>query len=198
MVRRVDEPAKYGKSVVLTHETGLIDKFVEHGRTFAGNRINAGVYLFSPAIFDRIEQRPTSMEREVLPALAAEEQLYAMPLNGYWMNIKTLPSFLAGTALYLEYLRENRPAELADVRAARRARRVPHRGAGTHRPPPDAAGAPLPATAVRRAPPCRPPAGHALPATRQPPAPRIRHRRAATATKATWWSTRASRWATAA
>jgi len=115
MVRRVDEPAKYGKSVVLTHETGLIDKFVEHGRTFAGNRINAGVYLFSPAIFDRIEQRPTSMEREVLPALAAEEQLYAMPLNGYWMNIKTLPSFLAGTALYLEYLRENRPAELADA-----------------------------------------------------------------------------------
>ena len=31
MVTRVDEPAKYGKSVVVPHETGLIDKFVEHG-----------------------------------------------------------------------------------------------------------------------------------------------------------------------
>ncbi len=55
---------------------GLIDKFVEHGRTFAGNLINAGVYIFSPAIFERISLRPTSMEKEVLPALAAEEQLY--------------------------------------------------------------------------------------------------------------------------
>ena len=48
LVTRVDEPAKYGKSVVLSHETGLIDRFVEHGRTFAGNLINAGVYIFYP------------------------------------------------------------------------------------------------------------------------------------------------------
>ena len=51
MVTGVDEPAKYGKSVVVPHETGLVDRFVEHGRTFAGNLINAGVYIFSPQIF---------------------------------------------------------------------------------------------------------------------------------------------------
>ena len=115
MVTRVDEPAKYGKSVVVPHETGLVDRFVEHGRTFAGNLINAGVYIFSPTIFERIAQRPTSMEKEVLPALAAEEQLYSMPLVGYWMNIKKPPDFLQGTSEYLKYLRQHRPAELADA-----------------------------------------------------------------------------------
>ena len=75
MVTRVEEPAKYGKSVVLSHETGLIDRFVEHGRTYHGNWINAGVYIFSPAIFERIALRPTSMEREVLPELAAADDL---------------------------------------------------------------------------------------------------------------------------
>ena len=35
MVTPVDEPAKYGKSVVVPFDTGLIDRFVEHGRTFA-------------------------------------------------------------------------------------------------------------------------------------------------------------------
>ena len=88
MVTPVDEPAKYGKSVVVPHETGLIDRFVEHGRTFAGNLINAGVYIFSPSIFDRIALRPTSMEKEVLPALAAEEQLYCHKLSGFWMNVR--------------------------------------------------------------------------------------------------------------
>ena len=113
MVTPVDEPAKYGKSVVVPHETGLIDRFVEHGRTFAGNLINAGVYIFSPSIFERISLRPTSMEKEVLPSLAAEEQLYCKKLDGYWMNIKKPPDFLQGTSLYLSYLRKHRPSELA-------------------------------------------------------------------------------------
>lgn len=117
MVTPVDEPAKYGKSVVVPHETGLIDRFVEHGRTFAGNLINAGVYIFSPSIFDRISLRPTSMEKEVLPSLAAEEQLYCQKLEGYWMNIKKPPDFLQGTSLYLAYVRKHRPKDLAEAPA---------------------------------------------------------------------------------
>lgn len=120
MVTPVDEPAKYGKSVVVSHATGLIERFVEHGRTFAGNLINAGVYVFSPSIFERISLRPTSMEKEVLPGLAAEDQLYSIRLQklegrsaNYWMNIKKPPDFLQGTALYLQFLREHRPAELS-------------------------------------------------------------------------------------
>ena len=112
MVTRVDEPAKYGKSVVVPHDTGLIDRFVEHGRTFAGNLINAGVYIFSPSIFERIHMRPTSMEKEVLPALAQEEQLYCKQLDGWWMNIKKPPSFLQGTSYFLAYLRKHRATQL--------------------------------------------------------------------------------------
>jgi len=116
LATRVDEPAKYGKSVVVAHDTGLIDRFVEHGRTFAGNLINAGVYIFSPSIFERLSLRPTSMEKEVLPSLAAEEQLYCKtldPLDGFWMNIKKPPDFLQGTSLYLRYLRRHQHTELA-------------------------------------------------------------------------------------
>jgi len=118
LVTRVDEPAKYGKSVVLSHETGLIDRFVEHGRTFAGTQINAGVYVFSPSILYRLEKRATSMEKEVLPELASEDQLYAMPLDasGYWMNVKRPRDFLQGTGLYLRFLQERRADELAAAR----------------------------------------------------------------------------------
>ena len=115
MATRVDEPAKYGKSVIVPHETGLIDRFVEHGRTFAGNLINAGVYIFSPAVFERISLRPTSMEKEVLPALAAEEQLYCRQLDGWWMNIKKPPSFLqARPSARIEWLAIKKPSLAAN------------------------------------------------------------------------------------
>ena len=39
------------------------------------------------------------------------------PATSYWMNIKKPPDFLQGTALYLDYLRKHRPAELADATA---------------------------------------------------------------------------------
>ena len=116
LVTRVDEPSKYGKSVVLCHETGLIDRFVEHGRTFAGTLINAGVYVFSPEIFDRLEMRVTSMEKEVLPALASEGQLYSRNLDekGFWMNVKKPRDFLQGSGLFLRYLQEQKPSQLAE------------------------------------------------------------------------------------
>jgi len=105
MVTRVDQPAKYGKSVVQAHTTGLIERFVEHGRTFAGDLINAGVYIFSPSLVERLRVvRAVSMEREVLPQLASEQQLYSMALEGYWMNVKQPRDFLQGHALYLQYL----------------------------------------------------------------------------------------------
>jgi len=118
MVTRVDEPAKYGKSVVVAHETGLIERFVEHGRTFAGNLINAGVYVFSPSVFDRLEVRSTSMEKEVLPRLAEENELYCQHLEGYWMNVKKPRDFLQGQALYLAHLAKQRPEELASASAS--------------------------------------------------------------------------------
>jgi mannose-1-phosphate guanylyltransferase len=34
------------------------------------NKINAGLYLFNTSIIERIEERPTSIEREIFPVMA--------------------------------------------------------------------------------------------------------------------------------
>jgi|TARA_B100000524_G_scaffold316379_1_gene194908 mannose-1-phosphate guanylyltransferase len=163
---RVGEPAKYGKSVIVAHETGLVDKFVEHGRTFAGNLINAGVYVFSPGLLERIALRPTSMEREVLPELAAEDQLYCHELKGgilslhpdthfshmlhtpfphisecnsslgYWMNVKQPRDFLQGHALFLKELART-PSHGEEVSHLGRLCHADNEGAPPVVPPPE-------------------------------------------------------------
>ncbi len=42
-------------------------------QTFVGDKINAGIYCLSPSILNRIEPRPTSIEKEV----SAGGQLWA-------------------------------------------------------------------------------------------------------------------------
>ena len=54
MVTRVDEPSKYGV-VVYDQTTGKIDRFVEKPQEYVGNKINAGMYIFTPSILNRIE-----------------------------------------------------------------------------------------------------------------------------------------------
>ena len=77
----MDEPSKYGV-VVYGAETGKIDRFVEKPQEFVSNKINAGMYIFNVSILDRIELRPTSIEKEIFPVMAADGDLYAMDLKG--------------------------------------------------------------------------------------------------------------------
>uniref|UniRef100_R7W553 mannose-1-phosphate guanylyltransferase n=1 Tax=Aegilops tauschii TaxID=37682 RepID=R7W553_AEGTA len=77
MVTKVDEPSKYGV-VVTEEETGKVERFVEKPKVFVGNKINAGIYLLSPSVLDRIELKPTSIEKEVFPRIAADKGLHAM------------------------------------------------------------------------------------------------------------------------
>lgn len=51
---KVEEPSKYGV-VVYEQKTGRIEKFVEKPPEFVSNKINAGMYIFSPSILERIE-----------------------------------------------------------------------------------------------------------------------------------------------
>lgn len=78
----MDEPSKYGV-VVMEETTGKVDKFVEKPKLFVGNKINAGIYLLNPFVLDRIELRPTSIEKEIFPKIAAEKKLYATVLPGF-------------------------------------------------------------------------------------------------------------------
>ncbi len=63
---------------------------------FVGDKINAGIYVCSPSILKRIELRPTSIEREVFPHVAADNLLYAYTLNGYWMDVGQPKDYLKG------------------------------------------------------------------------------------------------------
>jgi len=74
VVTKVEDPTRYG--VVVARENGEIERFVEKPTTFVSNKINAGLYLFSLDMIDRIENRPTSIEREIFPVMAAENHLY--------------------------------------------------------------------------------------------------------------------------
>ena len=71
VVTNVENPSRYG--VIVAQEDGQIERFVEKPQTFVSNKINAGLYLFNLDIIGRIENRPTSIEREIFPAMASEQ-----------------------------------------------------------------------------------------------------------------------------
>jgi len=110
MVTRVEEPSKYG--VVVHQSDGQIQRFVEKPKEFVGNKINSGIYLFNSAILDRIELRPTSIEKEIFPVMATEGQLYALELPGYWMDVGQPKDYLIGMGLHLNSLKERNPEKL--------------------------------------------------------------------------------------
>ena len=111
VVTRVDEPSKYG--VVVYDQRGLVERFVEKPTEFVSNKINAGLYIFSKTILNRIEAKPTSIEKETFPAMAKEEQLYAMELDSYWMDVGQPRDFLRGMSLSLNWRQKTNSQSLA-------------------------------------------------------------------------------------
>ncbi|KAG0322276.1 mannose-1-phosphate guanyltransferase [Linnemannia gamsii] len=113
VVTKVEEPSKYGV-IVNKPESSMIDRFVEKPVEFVGNKINAGIYIFNPAILDRIELKPTSIEQETFPAMAADHQLHSFTLEGFWMDVGQPKDFLTGTCLYLANVNKCNPGALAN------------------------------------------------------------------------------------
>lgn len=111
MVTEVEDPSKYG--VVVADESNKIERFVEKPTVFISNKINAGLYLFNTSIIDRIENRPTSIEKEIFPKMAEEKQIYQMTLPGYWMDIGQPKDYLAGQTLHLTSLQTLDPGCLS-------------------------------------------------------------------------------------
>lgn len=84
----VEDPSRFG--VAELEENNRIKRFIEKPprKNAPTNLINAGVYVFSPKIFEYIpEGRAVSMEREVFPKLAAEGTLYGYVYDGLWTDI---------------------------------------------------------------------------------------------------------------
>lgn len=107
----VEDPSKYG--VIVHKDDGQIDKFVEKPQTFVGNKINAGLYLLNVSMIDRIELKPTSIEREIFPKMAADGQIFVFTLDGYWMDIGQPKDYLQGQKLFLQSVRARTAERLA-------------------------------------------------------------------------------------
>jgi mannose-1-phosphate guanylyltransferase len=94
MVTQVQDPSKYG--VVVFDPSGLIERFVEKPSTFISDKINSGIYCFNRKVLSRIPLKPTSIEKEIFPAMADDKQLCAMVLSGFWMDVGQPKDFLKG------------------------------------------------------------------------------------------------------
>lgn len=79
--------------LTITHAVSLLSPAPQE---FVGDKINAGIYCCSPKVLDRIELRPTSIEKEVFPHVAADGGLYAFTLGGYWMDVGQPKDYLKG------------------------------------------------------------------------------------------------------
>ena len=90
----VEDPSRYG--VMVGQDNGPIEKFVEKPKEWVGNKINGGLYILNTSVIDRIDLRPTSIEKEIFPKMAAEGQLYMFTLKGYWMDIGQPNDYLVG------------------------------------------------------------------------------------------------------
>ena len=85
---RVEDAASRGRVEVGTE--GRIARFVEKDAAFRGPAwVNGGVYAFAPWLWRRLSDGAGSLERDVLPALAAEGKLEGLELPGTFWDIGT-------------------------------------------------------------------------------------------------------------
>lgn len=80
-------------------------------------KINAGIYLLNPSVLDGIELKRTSLEKQVFPKMAADGKLYAMWLQGFWLDawlmIDQQKYYIDELVKYLGILRKRRSRKLA-------------------------------------------------------------------------------------
>lgn len=92
---KVNDPSSYGL-VMMDAESG-IKKFIEKPKPeeIVADTVNAGIYIFSPEVFDEIPQgKPVSLEREVIPSLLEKGKKMAGYVHyGYWIDVGTVDKY---------------------------------------------------------------------------------------------------------
>jgi mannose-1-phosphate guanylyltransferase len=93
----VSDARAYG-CVPVDHD-GRVTAFLEKMENPITNTINAGTYVFHPAIIDTIpESTVVSVERDVFPAqVSAGKKIYGYIEDSYWLDIGTPRALLAGS-----------------------------------------------------------------------------------------------------
>src|SRR5690606_36485317 len=99
-------PSAFG--VVPTDDDGRVLEFVEKPARHEAptDLINAGTYVLEASVLARIaDGRKVSIEREVFPAMVADNVLFAMPGNTYWIDTGTPPKYLSSQLDLLDGVR---------------------------------------------------------------------------------------------
>ncbi len=81
------EKGSYG-AVVLDGDFRIV-RFDEKGSAGESGLINAGIYLFSRKVFQFLKSVPSSLEKDLLPRLAADGSLRAFKTDGVLIDIGT-------------------------------------------------------------------------------------------------------------
>ncbi len=97
---QVDDASHYG--LVTTGPDGAVAEFREKTGEVAPGAINAGAYVLERSLLELIPPgEQVSIEREIFPQLIGAG-LYALPLDGYWMDFGTPDRYLQATWDILE------------------------------------------------------------------------------------------------
>lgn len=96
----VEDPRAFG--MVPLDPEGRVTAFLEKPQRpedIVTHRINAGCYVFASRVLDRIAAgRPVSVEREVFPALLADQgRVLGYVDSSYWLDIGTPAAFVQGS-----------------------------------------------------------------------------------------------------
>jgi mannose-1-phosphate guanylyltransferase len=105
-LHQVEDPSAFG--VVPTDGDGRVLAFVEKPTREEAptDLINAGTYVLEAKVLDRIaDGRKVSIEREVFPAMVADQALYAMSGNTYWIDTGTPVKYLQSQLDLLDGIR---------------------------------------------------------------------------------------------
>ena len=109
----VEDPSRYG--VVPIDDNGRVIEFVEKPApgTAPTNWINAGTYVLEPSVLERIaSDRKVSIERETFPAMVADESLFALHSDAYWIDAGTPDTYLRAQLDLIDGIRANEIAVL--------------------------------------------------------------------------------------
>ncbi|MFI7441306.1 sugar phosphate nucleotidyltransferase [Nonomuraea indica] len=93
----VEDPTRFG--CVPTDGDGRVTAFLEKTPNPVTNRINAGCYVFTRSVIDRIPRdEVVSVERETFPGLIESGELVlGYPDRTYWLDVGTPAAFVQGS-----------------------------------------------------------------------------------------------------
>lgn len=96
---------------------GVVEHYVEKPESFVSSTISCGIYVFKMSLMTRLKSKfhsmklgetAMSLERDILPELTADGQLYGFTSSDPFCQIKSAASAVSASAIYLHGWREGK------------------------------------------------------------------------------------------